>query len=126
MAMAGGRFFGWVTGGSLPATVAANWLAAAWDQNTAGALVPAGEGWRLAGQCQERKWGERLGTQQPDLQQLASPPRPARLPVLPTDSARDLRKRKMTIVPRSQHSSRLTQRGTRIAHQQVSDADRLF
>jgi glutamate/tyrosine decarboxylase-like PLP-dependent enzyme len=36
MAMAGGRFFGWVTGGSLPATVAANWLAAAWDQNTAG------------------------------------------------------------------------------------------
>jgi len=36
MAMAGRRFYGWVTGGSLPATVAANWLAAAWDQNTAG------------------------------------------------------------------------------------------
>jgi glutamate/tyrosine decarboxylase-like PLP-dependent enzyme len=36
MAMAGGRFFGWVIGGSLPATVAANWLAAAWDQNAAG------------------------------------------------------------------------------------------
>jgi glutamate/tyrosine decarboxylase-like PLP-dependent enzyme len=36
MATTGGRFFGWVTGGSLPATVAANWLAAAWDQNTAG------------------------------------------------------------------------------------------
>ena len=33
MASAGGRFFGFVTGGSLPATVAANWLAAAWDQN---------------------------------------------------------------------------------------------
>jgi len=30
---AGGRFFGFVVGGSLPATVAANWLAAAWDQN---------------------------------------------------------------------------------------------
>jgi glutamate/tyrosine decarboxylase-like PLP-dependent enzyme len=36
MAMAGRRFFGWVIGGSLPATVAANWLAAAWDQNAAG------------------------------------------------------------------------------------------
>jgi len=33
MAMAGPRFYGWVTGGSLPATVAANWLATAWDQN---------------------------------------------------------------------------------------------
>ena len=37
MAMAGPRFFGFVIGGSLPATVAANWLATAWDQN-AGAL----------------------------------------------------------------------------------------
>jgi glutamate/tyrosine decarboxylase-like PLP-dependent enzyme len=36
MAMAGRRFFGWVIGGSLPATVAANWLTAAWDQNAAG------------------------------------------------------------------------------------------
>ena len=34
MAMAGGRFFGFVIGGSLPATVAASWLATAWDQNT--------------------------------------------------------------------------------------------
>jgi glutamate/tyrosine decarboxylase-like PLP-dependent enzyme len=32
MAMAGPRFFGFVTGGALPATVAANWLATAWDQ----------------------------------------------------------------------------------------------
>ena len=32
MATAGGRFFGFVIGSSLPATVAANWLAAAWDQ----------------------------------------------------------------------------------------------
>jgi glutamate/tyrosine decarboxylase-like PLP-dependent enzyme len=35
MAMAGPRFFGFVIGGSLPVTLAANWLAAAWDQNTA-------------------------------------------------------------------------------------------
>jgi glutamate/tyrosine decarboxylase-like PLP-dependent enzyme len=33
VASAGGRYFGFVTGGSLPATVAANMLAAAWDQN---------------------------------------------------------------------------------------------
>ena len=33
MGMAGPRFFGFVIGGSLPVTVAANWLATAWDQN---------------------------------------------------------------------------------------------
>ena len=32
-ATAGGRFFGFVIGGSLPAALAANWLAGAWDQN---------------------------------------------------------------------------------------------
>ena len=40
MASAGGRFFGFVIGGSLPVTVAANWLATAWDQN-AGLVVTA-------------------------------------------------------------------------------------
>jgi glutamate/tyrosine decarboxylase-like PLP-dependent enzyme len=33
LATAGPRFFGFVIGGVLPATLAANWLAGAWDQN---------------------------------------------------------------------------------------------
>jgi glutamate/tyrosine decarboxylase-like PLP-dependent enzyme len=35
IASAGGRYFGFVQGGVLPATLAANWMAGAWDQNAA-------------------------------------------------------------------------------------------
>jgi glutamate/tyrosine decarboxylase-like PLP-dependent enzyme len=39
---AGGRFFGWVIGGAMPAALAADWLTAAWDQNAASyACAPA-------------------------------------------------------------------------------------
>jgi glutamate/tyrosine decarboxylase-like PLP-dependent enzyme len=39
VATAGGRYFGFVMGGSLPVTVAANWLAGAWDQNAVMAVT---------------------------------------------------------------------------------------
>ena len=35
VATTGGRYFGFVIGGSLPAALAANWMAGAWDQNAA-------------------------------------------------------------------------------------------
>jgi glutamate/tyrosine decarboxylase-like PLP-dependent enzyme len=40
MATTGGRYFGFVVGGSLPAAMAANMLAGAWDQNAARVLSP--------------------------------------------------------------------------------------
>src|SRR5690349_15960901 len=35
VAIAGGRFFGFVNGGVLPAALAASWIASAWGQNAA-------------------------------------------------------------------------------------------
>jgi glutamate/tyrosine decarboxylase-like PLP-dependent enzyme len=32
---AGGRFYGWVIGGAVPASLAADWMTSAWDQNAA-------------------------------------------------------------------------------------------
>jgi len=40
MASQSGRFFGFVMGGSVPAAIAADWLASAWDQN-AGLTLPS-------------------------------------------------------------------------------------
>jgi len=43
VATAGGRFFGFVIGGALPAALVANWMAAAWGQNAAmRAMSPSG------------------------------------------------------------------------------------
>ncbi len=55
VASTGGRYYGFVVGGALPATLAANWLATAWDQNAATeVLSPVGaaletitQGWLL-------------------------------------------------------------------------------
>jgi glutamate/tyrosine decarboxylase-like PLP-dependent enzyme len=40
----GGRFYGWVIGGTLPSALAADWLTSAWDQNSgAFAVAPAAQ-----------------------------------------------------------------------------------
>lgn len=53
VATAGGRYFGFVIGGALPASLAANWLAGAWDQNAAMQVMSP-----VAGKVEEivREW----------------------------------------------------------------------
>ncbi|MGH9323557.1 MAG: pyridoxal phosphate-dependent decarboxylase family protein [Vicinamibacteria bacterium] len=65
VASAGRRYFGFVTGGSVPASVAANWLASGWDQNgafvvgspVAAALEDVALGWIRSLLSLSDRWG---------------------------------------------------------------------
>ena len=69
-ATAGGRFFGFVIGGSLPVSLAANWLAGAWDQNagstqitpTGGKLEEIAQRWLLDVLCLPPESADRKST----------------------------------------------------------------
>src|SRR5512133_1308362 len=82
VATAGGRYYGFVIGGSLPATLAANWLAGAWDQDAvfvslspvAASLENVALGWllELLGLPQEAGGGFVTGATMANLAGLAA------------------------------------------------------
>jgi glutamate/tyrosine decarboxylase-like PLP-dependent enzyme len=78
----GGRYFGFVIGGSLPATVAADWLTSAWDQNAvlyvtspaASVVEEVAGGWliELLGLPRDASFGLVTGAQMANFTSLAA------------------------------------------------------
>src|SRR5207237_4220558 len=70
MGSAGGRFFGFVVGSSLPATVAAKWMAGAWDQDDDPRVLIPGAGqpvrgalpWTVGAYWLAGAWGPGVGS----------------------------------------------------------------